>query len=438
MRRLRIGRLEPETAGRLDRAEKQLQHMKRAAGLEAVRMRRDPAHRVHRDGPPDHPLVTLALPVGPGLFDHDFFLKGRRRQIGGKLADPCSRNPDLWGHRFRRIFIGEIGFGHQHEGRHRGAATLHLHLAVKRDAHLRVGVWRRLAAVAVKHHRRAVTITKEQAVIRPAGVADHKPWRVGVAAEIVDIDLAGTHQFAHQRENQKPVGARRNAIPIIGNGRIAGLHRVHRDYPCAACFQLAKPYLDRVRIMVLSNPEQHEKLGQIPIRRAELPECAAEGVDTAGRHIDRTEAAMRRKVRGAELLCPPSCQGLRLVTAGEEGQLLRVGFADRGKPVGGDAKRLVPADFLELAGTARPDPLHRGTKARRRIMLHDTGRSLGTENALVHRMVAVALDVTDLAVTKMNIYAAAAGAHVAGRLPDLVTDMGGGVDLRLNGHVWSS
>ena len=71
-------------------------------------------------------------------------------------------------------------------------------------------------------------------------------------------------------------------------------------------------------------------------------------------------------------------------------------------------------------------------------MLHDPGRSLGTENALVHRMVAVALDVADLAVTKMNIDAAAAGAHVAGRLPDLVTDMGGGVDLRLNGHVWSS
>ena len=190
--------------------------------------------------------------------------------------------------------------------------------------------------------------------------------------------------------------------------------------------------------MILGNTEQHEKLGQVPVRRTELPEGTAKRVDPTGRHIDRTEAAMRREVRRAELLCPPSGQGLRLVPAGEEGQFLRVRFADRGKPVGGDAKGFVPAYFLELAGAARADAFHRGAKTRRRIMLHDTGRPLGTEHALIHRMIAVAFDIADLAVTKMNIDAAATGTHVAGRLPDLVTDMGGGVDLRLNGHVWSS
>ena len=67
-------------------------------------------------------------------------------------------------------------------------------------------------------------------------------------------------------------------------------------------------------------------------------------------------------------------------------------------------------------------------------MLHDAGGTLGAENALVHRMVAVALDIADLAIAKMHIDAASAGAHVAGGLPDLVTDGGGGIDGWFDAH----
>ena len=44
--RFGVGRLEAEAAGDLDRAEDDLQHVERAAGLEPVRVRRQPAHRV--------------------------------------------------------------------------------------------------------------------------------------------------------------------------------------------------------------------------------------------------------------------------------------------------------------------------------------------------------------------------------------------------------
>ena len=71
-------------------------------------------------------------------------------------------------------------------------------------------------------------------------------------------------------------------------------------------------------------------------------------------------------------------------------------------------------------------------------MLHDACRSLGAENALVHRMVTVALDIADLAIAHMHIDAATAGAHVACGLPDLVTDGGGGIDIRFDAHSLSS
>ena len=168
----------------------------------------------------------------------------------------------------------------------------------------------RLAGGTVDHLRRAVIIAKEQPVIGRARIADHKPGGVGVAHQIVDIDLAGLHQLAHQRQDEQPVRARGHAIPVVGNSGIASLHRVHRDHPAATCLQLAQAHLDRVRVMILGNTEQNEQLGQVPVGRTKLPEGAAKRVYAAGRHVDRTEAAMRGEIRGAELLRPPAGQRL--------------------------------------------------------------------------------------------------------------------------------
>jgi len=55
-------------------------------------------------------------------------------------------------------------------------------------------------------------------------------------------------------------------------------------------------------------------------------------------------------------------------------------------------------------------------------MLHDSGGTLGAEDALIHWVVAVALDIADCAILEMDIDAATAGAHVAGRFLDFVGD----------------
>ena len=87
---------------------------------------------------------------------------------------------------------------------------------------------------------------------------------------------------------------------------------------------------------------------------------------------------------------------------------------------GREPQGLVPGDLAEVARAARADAQQRRLQPRRRIVLHDAGRALAAQHALVHGMVAVALDVADLAVLEEHADAAAAGAHVAGGGLDLV------------------
>ena len=175
--------------------------------------------------------------------------------------------------------------------------------------------------------------------------------------------------------------------------------------------------------MILGDAEHQKIFGTFPVGLAEFPERAADGIQPGGRHVDRTEPAMGGVVGGAELARPPAGQRLTLVAPGEEGELFRIVGADFGQPVGDDAKRLVPLDFLELARPALADPAQRLGEARRRIMLHDPGRTLATQHALVDRVVGVAFDIADLAVAQMDLDAAAAGAHVAGRRFGFVGDL---------------
>jgi hypothetical protein len=86
-RQLRIRRLVAEAAGAIDGAQQDLQDVQKAASVKAVGVGGDASHGVHADRPPDHPLVTLPLPVGPGDIKGDLLLERRMGQLGGDSAD---------------------------------------------------------------------------------------------------------------------------------------------------------------------------------------------------------------------------------------------------------------------------------------------------------------------------------------------------------------
>src|SRR5262249_19078741 len=119
-------------------------------------------------------------------------------------------------------------------------------------------------------------------------------------------------------------------------------------------------------------------------------------------------------IRRAELARPPAGQCLALVAPGEERELLWILGADPRQPLRGDAQRFIPADLLEFARTAWPHAQQRAGQPGRRVLRHDAGRTLAAENAVIDRMVAIALDVANLAVKEVHLDPAATGAHVAG------------------------
>src|SRR6185312_16399734 len=201
---------------------------------------------------------------------------------------------------------------------------------------------------------------------------------------------------------------------------IARSHRIHDDDLRAALLQRAEPELDRIRVVILGDAPEHQVLRQRPVRLAELPEAAAERVHAGRGHVDRAEAAVCGVVDRAERLRPPAGQRLGLVAAGEERELVRIAVADVAEPFRRELERLVPFDFAELALAALADAQQRLRKPRRRVVLHDAGRTLRADHAAVDRMLRVAVDVADAAVLEMHADAAAAGAHVAGRGLDAV------------------
>ena len=250
---------------------------------------------------------------------------------------------------------------------------------------------------------------------------DDEPGRIRVAHEIVDIDALRPEKLVNERADESAVRAGPDADPFVSNGVVARAHGIDGDDLRSVRLELAETDLDRVRAVVLGNAEEHEEFRVVPVRLAELPERAAERVEAGGRHVHRAEAAVGCVVRRAVLDGPPAGQRLRLVAAREEGELLRVLGADLAQPVGGRLQRFFPGDLLELARAARTDALERRFEARRRVVLHDAGGALAAQHALVHRVIAVAVDVTDLAVLEIDVDPAPAGAHVAGRLFDPVS-----------------
>ncbi len=419
-RQLGIGRLVAEAAGAIDRTQQDLEEVQDAAGVEAVGMSGDAAHGVHADRPADHLLMPAAEPVGPGNVERHLLLERRMRQLGRDPANGRRCNSRLLLRPLGRILGREKALGHELEDRNRLALVGETEAARQRQALILAKRAHQLARRLVEAERIAGVVAREQAVVLRTGIPDHQPWRIGVARQVVEIDLLRLQQLVHQRRGEQPVGAGLDADPLIGDRVVARAHRVDGDDLHAPLLELAEADLDRVGGMILGHAEQHEIARVIPVGIAELPERAAERIEAGRRHVHRAEAPVRRIVGRPELHGPPAGQRLALVAAGEERELPGVGLAHIAQPLHGERGRLIPGNFLELARAARADPQQRLPQPRRRIVLHDAGRALAAQHALVHRVIAVAVDVADLAVLQVHANAAAAGAHVAGGGLDLV------------------
>jgi hypothetical protein len=89
-----------------------------------------------------------------------------------------------------------------------------------------------------------------------------------------------------------------------------------------------------------------------------------------------------------------------LITAGKEGETVRIGLAYRAQALCEHIERLFPGDFLEpaLAAFATRYPPQRTLQLSRRLLLHDAGGNFCAEHAFVDRMVPIPFDKANLFV----------------------------------------
>ena len=81
-------------------------------------------------------------------------------------------------------------------------------------------------------------------------------------------------------------------------------------------------------MVIFRGADHYEQLGTVQIGATELPEGTADGVNHAGCHVDRTEAAVGGIVGRAELLGEQAGQCLHLVASGKQREFLRIIFTD--------------------------------------------------------------------------------------------------------------
>ena len=120
-RRRRLGErwFVTKPAGAIDAAQQHLQQMDRPAGLEAVAVGRDPAHRVNGNRAPDHALMPLPRPIGPRHIERYLLLES---DLGQFRRDPPDRRRGYAravGHSCRRIGRVEVAPRQQLEDRPR-------------------------------------------------------------------------------------------------------------------------------------------------------------------------------------------------------------------------------------------------------------------------------------------------------------------------------
>ena len=400
---LRKRRLVAERTRAVDRAEQQLQQVQCAAGVEAIAVRADAAHRVHRHRAADHLAVFAAVGVGPRDRQRDRMVERGLGEFPRNPADRVGGDTAAFADGIGRVLRIEVAFGDEVERRHCGAAVgervfadhgrrdidgvgeglcsshcgrrgfCSLPFAQRRGGLGRSCVWagritrrrsnplptspclrkgRGRCGRPIPAQRAPFGVAREQAVVGATGIADYQPMRIGVAHQIIEVDAIGLEQFMDQREREQPVAAGTDADPLVGDRAITAAHRVDDDDLGAARLELAQAELDRIGVVVLGHAPHHEDARVFPVGLAEFPERTAERVQPARRHVDRAEAAVGGVVDRAELLRPPAGQRLALVAAGEERELVGIARADRREPAGRDPQCLVPLDFLELAFAA--------------------------------------------------------------------------------------
>jgi hypothetical protein len=238
-RLLGVGRLVAEAAGAIDGAQQDLQHVDRAAGLEPVGMGRDA--RASRASPRAgrSSCRACAPGIGPGTVEGDLPPRRpharSRRRCGGSVGRMPVARPPRPAHSHRTGSVRPSARTPGRHGRPSGSSRTRRSASGFPPFPLHQALPLAGRPPAACRPRRARTARPP-----PSPGVDHQPGRVGVADQVVEIDLAGA-ESSWISARQQPVGAGRDADPFVGNGVVARADRVDPTTLAPRSFSLPSP-----------------------------------------------------------------------------------------------------------------------------------------------------------------------------------------------------
>ena len=251
----RIRRLVPKATRGVDGAQQAHEHRQRTYRLKTVGVRRQPAHGVKSQWPPQGGGVFFAPGIGPGDGQLKGLGEGRVAQLLRQQANAICRNAGDGLRPFRRA--AEHALAQQGKSRHHPRAVGQGVVAFGRGVQCRVATVGNAFGVGVKDA--AAGAIKHQFVVRVAAIAwrafgrvgvkgkqafalafvkHHQLRRVGEPLEKSMVQRVSSDQLVQQGHEQRAVGAGLDGNPLVGNGRVAGAHRVDGDEATACALEL--------------------------------------------------------------------------------------------------------------------------------------------------------------------------------------------------------
>ena len=173
--RLGIGRAGAEVAGAVQRAQQHLDQMDRAAGMEAVGVGGNAAHRVHGHRPADHLIVLATVDISPLDIQFDSLLECHMRHFQGHALDRLGWHATLLSHIGRGIALVEVAFGSQRQHSFHRTAIRCDKVTEQRGGGANFHATHKRLFFQIPHQRGACSITQKQSIAFLTRSLHHQP-----------------------------------------------------------------------------------------------------------------------------------------------------------------------------------------------------------------------------------------------------------------------
>ena len=173
--RFGIGRAGAEITGAVQRAQQHLDQMDRAAGMEAIGVGRNAAHRIHGNRAADDLIVLTTVDISPLDIQFDCLLECDMRHFQRHALNRLGWHATLLGHIGRGIALVEVAFGSQRQHSFHRTAIRCDKVTEQRGGGANFHATHKRLFFQIPYQRGASSVTQKQSIAFLARGLHHQP-----------------------------------------------------------------------------------------------------------------------------------------------------------------------------------------------------------------------------------------------------------------------